>query len=121
MIRRPPRSTLTDTLFPYPTLFRSGRSGRILPRQLLEVGDEVPAHASVLDAGGLHAVARNVPRGVFKQGVQGPFGPNDPRPAERLGVGGKALDRPGRAPIDRRQAGPGLVEDRKSTRLNSSH
>src|SRR3546814_7750952 len=26
MIRPPPRSTLTDTLFPYPTLFRSGRS-----------------------------------------------------------------------------------------------
>src|SRR3546814_9029638 len=23
MLRRPPRSTLTDTLFPYPTLFRS--------------------------------------------------------------------------------------------------
>src|SRR3546814_10178483 len=28
MIRRPPRSTRTDTLFPYTTLFRSGRSGR---------------------------------------------------------------------------------------------
>src|SRR3546814_20962502 len=27
MIRRPPRSTLTDTLFPYTTLFRSGRVG----------------------------------------------------------------------------------------------
>src|SRR3546814_12769428 len=27
MIRRPPRSTRTDTLFPYTTLFRSGRSG----------------------------------------------------------------------------------------------
>src|SRR3546814_14662314 len=28
MVRRPPRSTRTDTLFPYPTLFRSpGRSG----------------------------------------------------------------------------------------------
>src|SRR3546814_6132501 len=26
MIRRPPRSTRTDTLFPYPTLFRSMRS-----------------------------------------------------------------------------------------------
>src|SRR3546814_12015596 len=26
MIRRPPRSTLTDTLFPYTTLFRSGSS-----------------------------------------------------------------------------------------------
>src|SRR3546814_1070412 len=34
MIRRPPRSTLTDTLFPYTTLFRSraGRSGSV-PRQ----------------------------------------------------------------------------------------
>src|SRR3546814_13389319 len=27
MIRRPPRSTRTDTLFPYTTLFRSVRSG----------------------------------------------------------------------------------------------
>src|SRR3546814_2630154 len=27
MIRRPPRSTRTDTLFPYPTLFRSGGGG----------------------------------------------------------------------------------------------
>src|SRR3546814_9842688 len=27
MIRRPPRSTRTDTLFPYTTLFRSRRSG----------------------------------------------------------------------------------------------
>src|SRR3546814_1303465 len=30
MIRRPPRSTRTDTLFPYTTLFRSG--GRAHPR-----------------------------------------------------------------------------------------
>src|SRR3546814_7827926 len=28
MIRRPPRSTRTDTLFPYTTLFRSSRSPR---------------------------------------------------------------------------------------------
>src|SRR3546814_14990920 len=27
MIRRPPRSTRTDTLFPYTTLFRSNKSG----------------------------------------------------------------------------------------------
>src|SRR3546814_13995089 len=27
LIRRPPRSTRTDTLFPYPTLFRSPRRG----------------------------------------------------------------------------------------------
>src|SRR3546814_12279342 len=32
MIRRPPRSTLTDTLFPYTTLFRSeGRSSASTP------------------------------------------------------------------------------------------
>src|SRR3546814_8581164 len=38
MIRRPPRSTLTDTLFPYTTLFRSLQ--RVLSRQcaLREVG-----------------------------------------------------------------------------------
>src|SRR3546814_8751574 len=30
MLRRPPRSTRTDTLFPYTTLFRSGRNHRLL-------------------------------------------------------------------------------------------
>src|SRR3546814_8195921 len=30
MIRLPPRSTRTDTLFPYTTLFRSGRYGRVV-------------------------------------------------------------------------------------------
>src|SRR3546814_5914793 len=40
MIRRPPRSTRTDTLFPYTTLFRS----------LGAVGlDHLPAHAGVDD------------------------------------------------------------------------
>src|SRR3546814_3360103 len=32
MIRRPPRSTRTDTLFPYTTLFRSRGGGRPVPR-----------------------------------------------------------------------------------------
>src|SRR3546814_9724067 len=31
MIRRPPRSTRTDTLFPYTTLFRSSRNERSAP------------------------------------------------------------------------------------------
>src|SRR3546814_19775686 len=31
MIRRPPRSTRTDTLFPYTTLFRSSDSGERIP------------------------------------------------------------------------------------------
>src|SRR3546814_16389674 len=34
MIRRPPRSTRTDTLFPYTTLFRSG-PGRIATQRIV--------------------------------------------------------------------------------------
>src|SRR3546814_4016705 len=43
MIRRPPRSTRTDTLFPYTTLFRSRRRER-LDRVELEVVDDVAHH-----------------------------------------------------------------------------
>src|SRR3546814_10875740 len=41
MIRRPPRSTRTDTLFPYTTLFRSlvrGDAGEALVMAQIEVG-----------------------------------------------------------------------------------
>src|SRR3546814_15326304 len=34
MIRRPPRSTRTDTLFPYTTLFRSARFLSLSPRTM---------------------------------------------------------------------------------------
>src|SRR3546814_10277861 len=46
MIRRPPRATRTDTLFPYTTLFRSQR-GRGQPDAHLQVGRRAPrsAHA----------------------------------------------------------------------------
>src|SRR3546814_18391639 len=40
MIRRPPRSTRTDTLFPYTTLFRSGRVGLGRAVGLLHLEDE---------------------------------------------------------------------------------
>src|SRR3546814_12507618 len=39
MIRRPPRSTRTDTLFPYTTLFRSGGRGMTDPDKLLKMLD----------------------------------------------------------------------------------
>src|SRR3546814_18564557 len=41
MIRRPPRSTRTDTLFPYTTLFRSHRApyAAALPQPLEDQGD----------------------------------------------------------------------------------
>src|SRR3546814_16562021 len=38
MIRRPPRSTRTDTLFPYTTLFRSVQPGGVLPHLLPRAG-----------------------------------------------------------------------------------
>src|SRR3546814_14133862 len=67
MIRRPPRSTRTDTLFPYTTLFRSGPSTRIaselsrfpLGRRGAQHGDQ-PAHADdlTLHDAGLRSGAR---------------------------------------------------------------
>src|SRR3546814_9535711 len=38
MIRRPPRSTRTDTLFPYTTLFRSGLLGNLGAAEALRAG-----------------------------------------------------------------------------------
>src|SRR3546814_3491542 len=47
MIRRPPRSTRTDTLFPYTTLFRSARYTGKVPgrghRIIVEVAASAPA------------------------------------------------------------------------------
>src|SRR3546814_873068 len=53
MIRRPPRSTRTDTLFPYTTLFRSDVAGRdgvdgdAEARVLLRQGDGEAVHAGL--------------------------------------------------------------------------
>src|SRR3546814_20779329 len=41
MIRRPPRSTRTDTLFPYTTLFRSRAAAMLSPATTAEVADVV--------------------------------------------------------------------------------
>src|SRR3546814_1009017 len=43
MIRRPPRSTLTDTLFPYTTLFRSLHLPRTSPAPDARHAADVPA------------------------------------------------------------------------------
>src|SRR3546814_2298054 len=43
MIRRPPRSTRTDTLFPYTTLFRSLRAGTGPARHRLRLAGLLPA------------------------------------------------------------------------------
>src|SRR3546814_2674833 len=70
MIRRPPRSTRTDTLFPYTTLFRSPRArmdhglGDAALRQLGEVepGAEMVALAAQDDRARAFGQARERPR-----------------------------------------------------------
>src|SRR3546814_639829 len=63
MIRRPPRSTRTDTLFPYTTLFRSAAA--------LDAGLDIRAGIGFIDT----QVTRSVVAGVVKGSVL----PNSPR------------------------------------------
>src|SRR3546814_10046268 len=70
MIRRPPRSTRTDTLFPYTTLFRSFPAASGLQRPL---GLHVPRGAAgertvaaQLRADGLGNPDRGILRGAFR-------------------------------------------------------
>src|SRR3546814_16981234 len=79
MIRRPPRSTRTDTLFPYPTLFRSRPARR--PELALALSDHVvptagqaAGPAGTADAGAraqLETPAANQRRfGIDRQSVE---------------------------------------------------
>src|SRR3546814_5390484 len=47
MIRRPPRSTRTDTLFPYTTLFRSWRGIALFKAEIIRPGEAHALHALV--------------------------------------------------------------------------
>src|SRR3546814_5043245 len=62
MLRRPPRSTRTDTLFPYPTLFRSLRRGEA--RQVVRAAGLGAGAGEPLSAEGLHAHHRADPVAV---------------------------------------------------------
>src|SRR3546814_16852114 len=62
MIRRPPRTTRTDTLFPYTTLFRSAEAPRKVV--LIASGSEVPLAletAAKLEAEGVGADVVSMP------------------------------------------------------------
>src|SRR3546814_7769932 len=64
MIRRPPRSTRTDTLFPYTTLFRSDA-------RAAAKGDIAPRHARRrVDAGPRAAVERGHPFAADEQAIE---------------------------------------------------
>src|SRR3546814_2957058 len=124
MIRRPPRSTRTDTLFPSTTLFRS----RVLPAEEVEGSGW---RRSRQRAKRLAGVAGEPMDSALTPHVRGRKQVNlDNRPSDRFGpspqcpeytdVVGDMLD--GTLRDDQVGVLEGLWrEDRKSTRLNSSH
>src|SRR3546814_3025242 len=65
MIRRPPRSTRTDTLFPYTTLFRS--PGPVPDQILMRTGEHLDALGQIAVASDLAVV---VPVGADQLGEQ---------------------------------------------------
>src|SRR3546814_13237289 len=101
MIRRPPRSTRTDTLFPYTTLFRS--SGHQFDHGREAAVDQALAVEWHRVLRRVHAWIRIAHHLLHARVAGGLVGPLDPREHHRLVV--LRLH--------------GL--DRKSTRLNSSH
>src|SRR3546814_9419759 len=57
MIRRPPRSTRTDTLFPYTTLFRSPMLSQLVDILDLDIGIDSTAWQSLALANAMTAMA----------------------------------------------------------------
>src|SRR3546814_14755690 len=99
MVRRPPRSTRTDTLFPYTTLFRShaAQDNAAMVRDILKWDDQPVS---------LTHFAESTVRG-YRLATSAPNGP------VMITVDSDLQE----APLERAPALP----DRKSTRLNSSH
>src|SRR3546814_4892807 len=69
MQRRPPRSTLTDTLFPYTTLFRSARQARLHISPEYSRRRSVPSRRNAAPAGKRDRPAR---RRKFRAADRGP-------------------------------------------------
>src|SRR3546814_3313793 len=112
MIRRPPRSTRTATLFPYTTLFRS-------PAPLGDAVERGDAGDIVLAQ---HMLAKRPPARFGGAGIGGDavqiFARQHPLRERRKGdaAGAEIGERVEQVVLD-----PAVEQDRKSTRLNSSH
>src|SRR3546814_9665824 len=115
MIRRPPRSTRTDPLVPYTTLFRS----QIASRQHAAIGAGVALAVHQIEIGGaaLGAAGDDTVGNAGDGGVEVSHNLKTVRP--ELVEGPFFLATPIKGlPFDKLRAN-GV--DRKSTRLNSSH
>src|SRR3546814_3062608 len=122
MIRRPPRSTRTDTLFPYTTLFRSASTGaRTCPRRARAA--RRPRIARAHSAGGAPAAViesrQNEKPCKGCRGESQAMRPNQ-FPSLNFALGETAdLLRDTVMSFAAEEIEP--LADRKSTRLNSSH
>src|SRR3546814_9619385 len=111
MIRRPPRSTRTDTLFPYTTLFRS-------PHAHTPAGQRPP------DQGRSHILRKMIEMVILAEefGVIGGERTDSAPPLVRVAVQNSDIIGKGRnSPFAQIFGEARIDEDRKSTRLNSSH
>src|SRR3546814_18495533 len=102
MIRRPPRSTRTDTLFPYTTLFRSAAGDAQLSS--LTPPERTAAHA-LIDAGIAERAARERFRRPARTAGQTTVSPDDdgnlidiPPDGSRRRLGAASSSSPGRPP-----------------------
>src|SRR3546814_14513267 len=105
MIRRPPRSTRTDTLFPYTTLFRSGQFRRSLSAGTAVKDRRRDQRATT--TGRELGTGRESPRRQRDRLIGFLANPACADGAAPSGIVRFVLERP--------------PPDRKSTRLNSSH
>src|SRR3546814_12998334 len=123
MLRRPPRSTRTDTLFPYPTLFRSMRhrtwsaSGvrgnmRHHPPPYVE-GGPIPQENSMAS---LSRPLRHTLAAALALAAAPVFAQGDSPYSNTVFFGDSLTDSGYFRPVLIQ-----VVGDRKSTRLNSSH
>src|SRR3546814_4055452 len=123
MIRRPPRSTRTDTLFPYTTLFRSdaGYVGIQIPtwdsrcidlRQAAESQDYCDELAGTCREAGVEITE-------LSTHLQGQL--VAVHPAYDAQLDAFAPDAVKGKPAERQAWAVEQLQDRKSTRLNSSH
>src|SRR3546814_3238292 len=116
MIRRPPRSTRTDTLFPYTTLFRSlPRVKKLLPRRMQRLfTSDIKFHVNPTGKfviGGPHGDSGLTGRKIIVDTYGG-----------KGAHGGGAFSGKDASKVDHSAAyATRYLADRKSTRLNSSH
>src|SRR3546814_8090684 len=120
MIRRPPRSTRTDTPFPYTTLFRSLASGdllRVRPGDKVPVDGEVTEGASAID----ESMISGEPLPVSKKAGAQVIGGTVNQTGGFVMRAGAVVQAPMLSPIVQMVAEAQRSRaDRQSTRLNSS-